>query len=618
VEEVIGREIAGFRIEREIGRGGMGVVYLATQVFPERRIALKLLSSDLAADPAFRERFVRESNAAASTEHPNIVPVYAAGESDGQLYLAMRFIEGKDLRTVLEHEGTLLADRATRICAEVADALEAAHERGLVHRDVKPGNVLLDARDRAYLSDFGLIRATRIDTEITKTGQFMGTVDYVAPEQIRGDELDGRADIYSLGCVLFECLTGSPPFRRDSEVATMYAHLEQDVPAPSSKRADLLRSLDQVVTKATAKRTDQRFATAGEMAGALRGSPLPDGAWKGRGRRRIAISALALVVIASVAGFMALREEDTPPAPPTQTTGPAPIPLNSLVQVDAETGDLLTTAPFGPETLYFDSAPSVAVGEGGAWVLAATNLVHFDLDDASLVERIAASPVPVDSFAVGFRTVWVGASPGIVRIDPIDGDRLPPVRVYPPEASDYSQRPRIALGEGSAWVLTGNGELTRVDPTTGKRIGFVDVGQSESGLAVGFDTVWVIDELQGTLTRVDPETLDADDPMQLGGSLDAIEAGAGAVWILDKGAGIVTPIDPVDGAVGSPIPVGVDPIDIAAGLDALWVANLEDGTISRIDAGTRLVETTQIGSPVAAIAVDESSRSLWVVIAIRP
>ena len=295
----------------------MGVVYLAMQVFPERRVALKLLSSDLAADPAFRERFVRESNAAASTEHPHIVPVYGAGESDGQLYLAMRFIEGKDLRTLLEHEGTLVPERAARICAEVAEALEAAHERGLVHRDVKPGNVLLDARDRAYLSDFGLIRATRIDTEITKTGQFMGTVDYVAPEQIRGDQLDGRADVYSLGCVLYECLTGSPPFLRDSEVATMYAHLEQDAPAPSSKRANLPRSLDEVVTKAMAKRPADRFATAGEMAGALRGSLLPDDARKRRGRRLISIA--ALVVIAAVVGFLAFRDEDTPPAPPTQT-----------------------------------------------------------------------------------------------------------------------------------------------------------------------------------------------------------------------------------------------------------------------------------------------------------
>ena len=615
--ERVGTEIAGFRLESLIARGGMGEVYLATQTFPERKVALKLLSSDLAADPAFRERFVRESNAAASTEHPHIVPVYGAGESDGQLYLAMRFIEGQDLRTLLEHEQTLLPERAARICAEVAEALEAAHERGLVHRDVKPGNVLLDGRDRAYLSDFGLIRATRIDTEITKTGQFMGTVDYVAPEQIRGDELDGRADVYSLGCVLYECLTGSPPFRKDSEVATMYAHLEQDVPTPSSNRADLPRTLDEVVTKASAKRPEDRFATAGEMAGALRGSLLQDAVSKRRGRWLISIA--ALVVIAAVVGFLAFRDEDASSAPPTQTTGPVPIPLDSLVQVDAESGDLLATAPLGPETVYFDNAPSVAVGEGGVWVLASTTVVHFEADDVSLVEHITVSPVPVvDAIAVGFRTVWVGAPPGIVRVDPIDGDLLPPVRVYSAETDLYNQRPKIALGEASAWALTADGELSRVNPTTGKLIGVVDVGQGANGLAVGFDTVWVIDELQGTLTQVDPATLDVGDPMQVGGSLDAIEAGAGAVWILDKGSGIVTPIDPESGTVGSPIRVGVDPIDIAAGLDALWVANLEDGTISRIDAGTRQVETIQIGSPVASIAVDESTRDLWIVIARRP
>jgi hypothetical protein len=444
----------------------------------------------------------------------------------------------------------------------------------------------------------------------------MGTVDYVAPEQIRADELDGRADVYSLGCVLYECLTGSPPFRRDSEVATMYAHLEQDVPAPSSTRAELPRSLDDVVTKATARRPADRFATAGEMAGALRGSLLQDAVSKRSGGRLIGIA--ALVVIASVVGFLALRDEDTPPASPTQTNGPAPIPLNSLVQVDAESGDLLATAPLNPETLYLSNAPSVAVGEGGVWVLTSDTVDQFDVDDGSIVDHIAISGIGVDSFAVGFRTVWVGAPPGLVRIDPIDGDALPPVRVFPEGTDEFNQRPKIALGEGSAWVLTGDGELTRVDPMTGRRIGMVDAWQSASGVAVGLDAVWVIDNLQGTLTRVDPETLDADDPMQIGGSLDAIEAGAGAVWILDKGAGIVTPIDP-NGTIGSPIRVGADPIDIEAGLDALWVANLEDGTISQIDAGTRqLVETIQIGSPVAAIAVDESTRSLWIVIAIRP
>jgi len=255
----------------------------------------------------------------------------------------------------------------------------------------------------------------------------------VAPEQIRGDELDGRADVYSLGCVLYECLTGSPPFRKDSEVATMYAHLEQDAPAPSSKRADLSRSLDEVVARATAKRPDDRFATAGEMAGALRGSPLPDGAWKRRVRGRIAIA--TLVVIASVVGFLALRDEDTPSTPPTQTSDVAPIPLNSLVQIDAESGDTLATVPglpsIGVGDAFFSGLPKVEVGEGGVWMIAGDTVTHVDADDASLVEKISlgSGSFSSETIAVGFRTVWVGAVPGIVRIDPIDGEHLRPVRI---------------------------------------------------------------------------------------------------------------------------------------------------------------------------------------------
>jgi serine/threonine-protein kinase len=313
-----GREIAGFRIESEIGRGGMGVVYLAHQSFPERKVALKLLSPELASDPAFRDRFVHESNAAASTEHPNIVPVYGAGEADGQLYLAMRFIEGTDLGSLLAREGALTPDRSTRICAEIADALEAAHDRGLIHRDVKPGNILLDERDRAYLTDFGLIRRTQLHTDITKTGQFMGTVDYCAPEQIKGGQIDGRADVYSLGCVLFECLTGAPPFRKDTEVATIYAHLEEDVPKASSKRPGISPLLSSVVTKAMAKRPEDRFATAGEMAEALRGHTSA----KALPRRRwFAWVAAAAILAAAVIVFLtSVGNDGSPTNPPGRTT----------------------------------------------------------------------------------------------------------------------------------------------------------------------------------------------------------------------------------------------------------------------------------------------------------
>ena len=612
MDKGLGREIAGFRIEREIGRGGMGVVYLATQVFPERRVALKLLSSDLAADPAFRERFVRESNAAASTEHPNIVPVFGAGESEGQLYLAMRFIEGMDLRTLLEHEGTLSPERAARICAEVAEALEAAHERGLVHRDVKPGNVLLDARDRAYLSDFGLIRRTRIDTEITKTGQFMGTVDYVAPEQIRGDELDGRADVYSLGCVLYECLTGAPPFRKDSEVATMYAHLEEPVP-PASAKPGVPKALYAIVAKATAKRPEERFSTARELADALRGGPGSSGTTAPSGRKRTGalIAIVAAVVIALGIAFAVLPGDEDSPTSPSGTGPGAEVPLDSIVQLDAETGEIrstLTDLPTGAFTL-----PELEVGEGGVWVLAGGNLSHVDPETSVVRNVLSVSAIGIKPrLAVGSRIVWVGGtSPGILRINPATDKELRPVRL----GRASVQEVYLAVGASGAWALTNDGKLRRLDPFTGAITQTVNTGQSATGLAVGLDAVWVIDDFQGTLTRVDPNHLEDMEVFEGPGRLEGIAVGAGGVWILDSDAGVVTPFDPASDSFDSPIRVGSEPSDVAAGLDAVWVTNQGDGTISRIDPVTRSVATIPVGGPVATIAVDEPTRSVWVAVA---
>jgi streptogramin lyase len=611
VESVIGSEIAGYLIESEIGRGGMGVVYLATQAFPERRVALKLLSPDLAADPVFRERFIRESNAAASTEHPNIVPIYGAGEANGHLYLAMRYIDGTDLRTLLEREGPFEPERAARICAEVAEALETAHERGLVHRDVKPGNVLLDGRERAYLSDFGLIRRTRIDTGITKTGQFMGTVDYVAPEQIKGGELDGRADVYSLGCVLYECLVGSPPFRRDSEVATMYAQLEEPVPAPSSSRPAVPRPMDALVAKATAKLPDDRFATAGEMAEALRGgAPRPDDLSKRRVRQRVVVgAALVLVMIASVVGFLALGDDGSPPptGPTTPATDEIAIPLNSLANLDPETGEILAVSDERFAAGEGD-INRVDVGEGGVWVMATESVAHVDPGTASFVNVVSVHFAV--SIAVGYRTVWVGAVPGVVRIDPIDDQHLRPVRL---EAGNVGT-PQVAVGAKSAWAVMGDGELTRIDPETGDISGTVDTGQTATGLGVSREGVWVIDDLQGTLVRVDPVTLEPDEPVQIPGDLDEIAVGAGAVWLLDQSAGIVNRYDPDSGSL-TPVRVGLDPTDLATGLDAIWVANNGDGTISRIDTVVNQAESIVIGAPVASLTVDPSSRTLWITIA---
>src|SRR5438034_6656931 len=278
----VGTELAGHRVLSVIGRGGMAVVYLAEHLRLHRKVALKLLDPDMAEDEAFRERFIRESRIAAGLDHPNVVTVYDAGEAGGVLYLSMRYVEGTDLERLLRGVTKLEPPRAVSIISQCAAALDAAHAEGLVHRDVKPANILLSSEgrtpgDRVYLSDFGVTKRLHSGAGLTRTGQFVGTVDYVAPEQIRGKDVDGRADVYSLGCVLFRCLTGGVPFPRETEVGSIYAHLE-DVPPSVSELSPALSDVDDVVARAMAKSRDDRFATCHELAVAASpaiGAPAP-------------------------------------------------------------------------------------------------------------------------------------------------------------------------------------------------------------------------------------------------------------------------------------------------------------------------------------------------------
>jgi serine/threonine-protein kinase len=262
----IGTELAGCRIEALIGRGGMGVVYRAEQVRYGRKVALKVLAPELAADEGFRNRFEQEWRTAARLEHPHIVPIYEAGEADGVLYIAMRYVEGIDLTALLASAGRLDPRRALGIVGQVGVALDAAHAQGLVHRDVKPANILLASGsglegDHVYLTDFGVAKQTSTPGGLTKTGLFIGTIDYAAPEQIEGKPLDGRADVYALGCVLYQCLTGALPYEKDSEVAMLYAHLMEPPPSLRAKRPELPAELDRVIAKALAKAPDDRYAT---------------------------------------------------------------------------------------------------------------------------------------------------------------------------------------------------------------------------------------------------------------------------------------------------------------------------------------------------------------------
>jgi serine/threonine-protein kinase len=272
----VGTEIAGYRVEAFISRGGMAVVYRAHDRRLGRRVALKLLAPELSQNERFQQRFLRESRLAASLDHPNIVPIYEAGEAGGLLYIVMRYVEGSDLKALLDREGPLDLDRTVSILRQVGAALDAAHARGLVHRDVKPGNILIasgtgrEDPDHVYLTDFGLTKRSSSLSGQTTTGRFIGTMDYVAPEQIGGKPVDARTDIYSLGCVLYECLVGEPPFDRDDEAALLWAHLVERAPRISARRPDLPAGLDAVLDKAMAKAPEDRFGACRDLVGDFR------------------------------------------------------------------------------------------------------------------------------------------------------------------------------------------------------------------------------------------------------------------------------------------------------------------------------------------------------------
>jgi ABC-type transport system substrate-binding protein/class 3 adenylate cyclase/tRNA A-37 threonylcarbamoyl transferase component Bud32 len=265
-----GTVVAGYRVEAVLGQGSMGTVYSALDQALDRRVALKVLTPELARDERFRERFLRESKLAASLEHPHIVPIHAAGEIDGVLYIAMRYVDGRDLGALLESLGRLDVERTLLIAGQVAGALDAAHERGLVHRDVKPANILLAKGDYAYLCDFGLAKHASTVSSLTGSRAILGTVDYLAPEQIEAKPVDGRVDVYALGCVVYECLTGEPPHRRGNELAALLAHVNDAPPQPSERRAELPAALDDVIATALAKDREARFATCSELVTAVR------------------------------------------------------------------------------------------------------------------------------------------------------------------------------------------------------------------------------------------------------------------------------------------------------------------------------------------------------------
>jgi len=321
-----GTTLAGFRVESLIGEGAMGAVYLAEDTKRGGPVALKVLVPQLANDERFRRRFLRESQLAASLEHPHVVPIIAAGEEDGVLYLAMRHIDGSDLRELLRREGRLEPERALHLLGQVADALDAAHAAGLVHRDVKPGNVLITqgpGGEHTYVCDFGLARHVSSASSLTTDRGLIGTIDYIPPEQIEGGSIDGRADVYSLACVLFECLAGARPFDRETELSVVFAHLNEPPPPLSDLRPDLPVAFDAVFATALAKSPDDRYSTCHELVEAARAA-LQGKVFVRRSlrRRRLLLAGVAVLAAAgaTIGGVLASAgESDVGPASISQT-----------------------------------------------------------------------------------------------------------------------------------------------------------------------------------------------------------------------------------------------------------------------------------------------------------
>src|SRR6266568_1117913 len=618
-----GTEIAGFRIQSLIGRGGMGVVYLAEQAVPHRKVALKLLAPELSGDPAFRERFGRESDAAASIDHPNVIPIYGAGEADGILFIAMRYVEGTDLAALIRQEGPVAPGRVAAIVSQVASALDAAHQRGLVHRDVKPGNVLIARGPRApehvYLTDFGVIKRHELTGGITKTGQFMGSLDYVAPEQIRGEAVDGRSDVYSLGCLLFECLTGKPPFASDLEVTVLYGHLEEPPPSVTAHRPDLPATVDQVVAKGMAKKPEDRYASAGELAAELRAALGPEASsgphpQPARARRLRALVGVGVLVAAGVdAGALLLpRHHSTVPAT-TERTSPAVSATAYVVErIDPRTNRVFPVIRGTEDALY-----GVAVGEGAVWGIGRSGLTILD-PNTGTTKSLALSYSPSD-ITLGFGAVWVQEGKGaftfphpLQRIDPALDEIVKTINV--PTISGVA----VATGDGGVWVASSypHGWLSRIDPITNRVVRTVRLpASSVNDVAVGGNEVWVTDDFGNQVMRIDPSTMRVIATIPLDSTPYRIATGLGAAWVVSEANGTVAEIDYGTTSVARYIGVGSSPVGVAVGDGAVWVADSPDWTVARLDPVTgdvRYIHLGRHGDSLSAIAIDLRSGQVWV------
>ncbi|MFL5946217.1 MAG: protein kinase domain-containing protein [Gaiellaceae bacterium] len=590
-----GAQLGGYRIEDVVGRGGMGVVYRATEVALERPVALKLIAPELADDAGFRERFLRESRLAASLDHPGILPVYAAGEVDGQLYIASRFVDGIDLRQLVATAGPQPPERALKLVGQVADALDAAHARRLVHRDVKPGNVLVDAADHCYLCDFGLTKQIGA-AGATLAGGLAGSLDYLAPEQIRHGDVDGRADQYALACVLYEVLSGAPPFRRDTEAQTLWAHMQEDA-APVREQPEL----EEVLARGLAKEPSDRYESCNAFVDDARAAAglAPSFSVVRRRRRRtgrwLVGAGAAVLAVAAVAVALAVRGGEGVTVPP-----------NSVAVVDPQSLDTVAAVGVG------NTPTATAASSRWTWAVNSN-------DGIGTISRIdARTRRVVSTFSVGgtprvlvaaFGSLWVGTTEGrVARVEP-DTDLIERSWTLP-NAGETNNA--FVPDHGAGWLAAGRDTVWAAST---RAISAIDPASSQltsrqsatwGPLAYGFGSLWVLgDELE----RLSPRTLRRVDAVELADGSFALAAGSGGVWVANEDDGTAVQIDPVQGVVSRTYDVGGAPTSVAVGGGVAWVTT-DAGKIARIDPRTGELTSRALGG--APRHVSYAATGVWV------
>lgn len=592
----IGSEIAGYRIEALIARGGMGVVYRATHLGLERPVALKVIARELADRDGFRERFLRESRLAARLEHPSVVPVYDSREVDGELIVAMRLVKGGDLRHLIDKEGPLPPGRALDLLGQAADALDAAHAAGIVHRDVKPHNILVEG-DHAYLSDFGLAKAFD-ESDAAGSASVVGTAQYMSPEQWRGDSIGPAADVYSLGCVLYEALTGIAPFGR----------------AESDTEPELPQGIDEAIRRAVAKDPARRYRSAGELIAAARaaeGSDVRPTAVLSRDRserttaplgragvrafqRRVVAAAVLVLLAALAAGFVSglifgggeVSVSDPIPigTPPLRITADGQGAWvtserdGTVTRLELATGDVLRQVTLQP------GISGVAIGSRWLWVTDPRRHQLLRLDAQTLQQEqaieIPGAPGPI-ALSAKPRRVWVADEDGS-GITVVNAESDSRIRTQlPPQAAPL----RLAVGAGGLWSSSSStASVRRIDLGTLEPGQAILAGSRPAGITVAHGIVWVTNPPRGTVTEIDPALHQVQGQVDVGAKPGGIDAGTDTIWVANAGDDTVTRIDLETGKVeGGPIHVGPEPGAVAVGGDAVWVANNGDGTVTRIE-----------------------------------